>query len=368
MYRRRIMLSIFFVLLSCGMARAADPAAKIIPEMLIHPTSVLQPYTGTAQFVGKPGLAKPCNVMVNVTCIQTVPGPERIRLEAIDACGLVISPDSVIWDSPVDSGETRSAQFVFQPEEVGRYQLNVLRRLDSAWQLLTTLSLAISEDGKTKYAGSNTECHLNSIPPHPRRDANPLTVRFPLRGPTFDPMIDRHFTGEFRFSQPPAVDDTVYVDFALECQVPQYSKVQFVLDYSTSLRLWGFPRSWGDVINLSDSSRFYSGGFWFVPIRSGIGVLNLSIVGKRVSTDQFDRATTELPVYFVTGDDGQLLFIGSFEPWTRYKSKSDPMLGGLSRLLDVKNRDYVLRHVLSKPDYQGEEISMPVDSKATDKK
>ncbi len=368
MYLRWTLLSILVAPLLCGAALGADPAAKINPGLRIHPTSVLQPFAGTAQFVGKPGFARPCSVTVNVTCVQTVPASERIRLEATDAYGLVISPDSVVWNAPIDSGATLSAQFVFQPQEVGTYQLSIRRRLKSRWQTLTALILAISEDGKTIYAGSSADCRLNSIPPHPQRNSRPLTVRFPLRGAVFDPMLDRHFTGKFRFSQPPAVNDTVYVDFALECQIQQYSKVQFILDYSTNLKLSDPPRSWGDEIHLTDSSRFYSGRFWFLPLRSGIGVLNLRIVGKRASASRFDRATTELPIYFVTGDDGKLLLIGSFEPWTRYKDKSDLMLGGLARLIDVKNRDYRLKQVLSKPDYHGGEIDMSADSAATGKK
>jgi len=367
-YMRWTLLSILVALLLCGAAVAADPAAKINSQLRNRPPSVLQPFEGTARFVGKPGFARPCSITVNVACVKTVPASERIRLEPADAYDFVISPDSVVWEGPIDSGTTLSAQFVFQPPEVGTYQLSVTRRLKSQWQTLTALSLAISEDGKTVYAGSSADCSLNAISPHPQRDSKPLIVSFPLKGPVFDPMLDRHFTGEFRFSQPPAVNDTVYVDFALECQVQQYSKVQFILDYSTNLKLSDFPRSWGDEIHLTDSSRFYSGRFWFLPLKSGIGVLNLRIVGKRISTSQFDRATTELPIYFVTGDDGKLLFIGSFEPWTRYKNKNDLMLGGLTRLIDVKNRDYNLRPLLSKPDYHGEEISMPVDSTAADKK
>jgi hypothetical protein len=365
-YLRWIILSIVVAPLLCRAALAADTAAKINPEML-SPPALLQPFAGTARFVGRPGFAKPCSVTVNVTCVRTMRGSERIRLEAADAYGFVISPDSVVWDGPIDSGATLSAQFVFQPQEVGTYQLNIMRRLRFDWQLLTALSLAISEDGKTVYAGPTAGYRLNSIPPHPQRNSRPLTVRFPLRGAVFDSLLDRHFTGEFRFSQPPAVNDTVYADFALECQSRQYSKVQFILDYSTNLKLSELPRSWGDEIHLTDSTRFYSGRFWFLPLKSGIGVLNLRIVGKKTSTGQFDRATTELPIYFVTGADGKLLFIGSFEPWTRYKDKSDLMLGGLTRLINVKNRDYLLKQVLSRPDYQGEEIGMPVDSMATGK-
>jgi hypothetical protein len=368
-YLRWTILNILVAPLLFGAALAADPAAKINPELLIHPTSVLQPFEGTAQFVGKPGFAGPCSVTVKVTCVQTVTASERIRLEAADAYGFVISPDSVVWNAPIDSGAIMSAQFVFQPEEVGTYRLNITRRLNSGWQALTALTLAISEDGKTMYAGSTIDCRLNSVPPHPQRNSRPLIMRFPLRGPVFDPLLDRHFTGEFRFSQLPAVNDTVYVDFALECRVQQYSRVQFILDYSTNLKVSNLPRSWEDeTIRLTDSSRFYSGRFWFVPLRSGIGVLNLRVVGKRISTSQFDRTTTELSIYFVTGNDGKLLLIGSFEPWTHYRDKSDRMLGGLTDLIDVKNRDYRLKQVLSKPDYQGDETDMPADSTAAGKK
>ncbi|TFH62162.1 MAG: hypothetical protein E4G91_07750 [Candidatus Zixiibacteriota bacterium] len=367
MYLRWTLLGILVSLLLCGAALAADPAARINPDLLIHPSSVLQPLAGTAQFIGKPGFAGPCSVTVNVTCVRTMPASERIRLEATDAYGFVISPDSVVWNAPIDSGATLSALFIFQPQEVGTYQLSITRRLQSQWQPLTALTLAVSEDGKTMYAGSTIDYRLNSIPPHPHRNSRPLTMRFPLRGTVFDPVLDRQFTGEFRFSQSPAVNDTVYVDFALECQAEQYSKVQFILDYSTNLKLSDLTRSWGDDIRLTDSSRFYSGRFWFLPLKSGIGVLNLRIVGKRVSPSRFDRATTELPIYFVTGNDGKLLLIGSFEPWTRYKNKSDRMLGGLTSLIDVKNRDYRIRHVLSKPDYQGDEMGMPADSMAPGK-
>ena len=98
MYLRWTILSILVAALLCGAALAADPAAWINPELLIHPNSVLQPFAGTAQFVGKPEFAGPCSVTVNVTCVQTVNASERIRLEATDAYGSVISPDSVVLE------------------------------------------------------------------------------------------------------------------------------------------------------------------------------------------------------------------------------------------------------------------------------
>jgi hypothetical protein len=220
---RRTISGLLIVPLLCGTLLAADPPAQIIPELLNHPNSVLQPFDGTAQFAGNPGFARPCSVTVTVTCVQTIPTSERIRMDATDAYGFSIAPDSVVWNAPIDSGATLSALFVFQPQEVGTYQLSIARRLKSHWQPLTTLILAISEDGETVYAGSSADYCWNFIPPHPQRNSNPLTMRFPLRGAVFDPMIDRHFTGEFRFSQPPAVDDTVYVDLALECRVERYS-------------------------------------------------------------------------------------------------------------------------------------------------
>ena len=92
-------------------------------------------------------------------------------------------PTVWFWNAPIDSGQPFSAQFVFQPLEVGTFQLSITRRLKSQWQPLTSLVLAISEDGKTMYAGSSADYRLNIIPPHPQRNFRPLTVRFPLRGP-----------------------------------------------------------------------------------------------------------------------------------------------------------------------------------------
>ncbi len=356
--------SIAFLVLT-GVAFAGNPTAKITPDLLIHPNSVLQPFAGTARFAKKPTLSKPCTVEVKVKCLHRVDSPERIRLEAGGAYGLVFSPDSVVWNAPIDSGATLTAQFTFQPEDVGTYQFYVTRRLDTRWQPLTSLTLAFSEDGKTKYAGSTVGYHLNSIPPHPQRNALPLTLRFPLRGNVFDPQLDHDFTGELRFSGPPTINDTITVDFALACHAEQYTGVQFILDYSANLKVSELSPSWGEEVHLTDSSRFHRGRFWFVPLDSGIGVLKLRVVGKRPLFGRLDRVTTEFPVYFVTGSDGKLLLIGSFEPWTRYKKKKDPMLGGLKRLVEVTKRDYRLKQVLSIPDYKGEELGTPISGRKT---
>jgi len=101
--------------------------------------------------------------------------------------------------------------------------------------------------------------------------------------------------------------------------------------------------------------------------KAGFGVLNLRVVGKRSNASFAGRAITELPIYFAVDNDGKFLMMSSFEPWTRYKSATDPMLGGLASLIDVPNREYKLKQVLSKPDYIDEANPIPPDSSAKGK-
>ncbi len=366
--RLMLLLSAACAVFSSSTLALTDPPAVIKADLQIHPRSIIQPFSGEVRFIGEPGYDSPCSVTVNLTCNKRVTDTLSFRLETVDAYGLGISPDSAVWKTPIDSGATFKASFAFRPDQVGTYRLTFSRRLKSSWLPLASLVLALDEDGKAVYAGAGANYRLTDVPPHPQVNDQPLTLRYPLRGKQYDPLIDRHFTCELKFSRKPAVNETTFVDLALECRADKYTKVQFILDYSLNLRPSELPRSWGSSIQLTDSTRFYTGRFSIVPNRAGIGALNLRVVGVKSTNEKSARFTTEFPVFFVMGDDSKLLFVGTFEPWTRYKSKTDVMLGGMAPLLDVKNRDYDFKQVVSKPDYQGDESAIPVDSGAGGKK
>jgi hypothetical protein len=352
--RLTLFTAIIVLLLSQSPARGAKPA-EIVPNLRPFVSQALQPFAGQVAFVGSPGYARVCSVSVNLSSLKKLPSAETFRFQKQDAYGFAVAPDSSAWPAPVDSGATIKFLYTFRPEQVGTYQLSFGRRLNKRWITLATLMLAIDEDGKTVYAGAAEYYRLNLVPPHCKRDSEPLTVRFPLWKSEFDPALDRPITATFKFSPPPKLNETTFVDFELECQLNLYSKVQFVLDYSTSLKPSELPASWGDSAGPNPDYRFYRGRFAIVPQKAGIGYLDFKVIGKRPLMKQSERITTDFPIYFVIGSDNQLLFIGDFDPWTRFKDKTDPLLATAAALVDVKDRDYRLKQALSQPDFLGQE-------------
>ena len=132
MYLRSFMILAIGALLLSSASVSADQPALFKPELEIHPNSVLQPFGGEVRFVGTPGFVRPCSVSVKVTCFKRIENAERFRLETADAYGFVVSPDSVVWNAPIDSGASIKMTFGFQPQEVGTYQFIFSRRLKSS--------------------------------------------------------------------------------------------------------------------------------------------------------------------------------------------------------------------------------------------
>lgn len=321
-----------------------------------------QPFAGKVGFIGSPAVDQPCTVRVEMTCMVSLDSTQTFRLGRLYPYLIDIMPDSAIWEGPLDSGDVFQTSFSFTPHEVGSYQFVFSRRLSGGLQNLASLVLAINEDGKTIYAGDETGSGITLIPPHPRRDADTITLSFPLRAETCDPRQERHFTATFDFHPAPVLKETTWVDFDLECHFDLYRDVQFILDHSGNINPSELPESWGNRAGPVEGYRHYRGTFSLVPLVSGIVYLNFKIVGARPMVKQSSRLTTEFPMYFVLGDDGALRFIGYNNPWQRFTDRADPMLGGVEDLMDITRRDYRLRHVQSLPDFIGDEMSAARDS------
>lgn len=349
-----LFLTVFFNFQSLS-AGATDKPAAIVPNLRPYMNQVVQPFDGEMAFARSPKYAQVCSVTVNVTGMRKIDADEVFRIQKQDAYGFDITPDTSIWRAPIDSGATMKMIFTFRPEQVGTYHLSFGRRLKRNWIVLASLMLAIDEDGKTIYAGEANDYRLNLVPPHAKRNADSLIVRFPLKKATFDYELDRHFTATFKFTPPPKLNETTFVDFELECWLNLYSKVQFVLDYANTMRVSELPASWGDSAGPNENYRFYRGRFAIVPQKAGIGYFDFKVIGKRPLMKQSERVTTDFPVYYVIGKDNSLLFIGSFDPWVWYKDKTDALLGSAAALVDVKEREFRLKPLLSQPDYIGQE-------------
>ncbi|MCK4856617.1 MAG: hypothetical protein KAT58_01480 [candidate division Zixibacteria bacterium] len=360
------LVAVGMVVLMIGGAALAQslafPPAQLKP--LVDPAynQKLQPFAGEVRFVGSPGYARVCSVMVNLTCRVPLDSVEHFQLAREKPYMIDVEPDSCRWEAPIDSGSNFSAIFTFTPNEVGTYTLILKRKNGASWQALAAVVLAIDEDGNTLYAGSALSHRQTTVPPHPKRDADSLILHFPLKAETGDARYDRHFTARFKFSPPPAVNETTYVEFHLQCQIDLYRRVQFILDYSTMLVPSDLPESWGDWVASKEEYRDYNGSFSFVPRMAGLGILTFKVVGRRPLMRHTERSTTDFPMYYLIGENGEFQFIGTFNPWERFGRADNPMLGTLNTLLDLKREKFAFKQVFSKPDYIAEERKAAKDS------
>jgi hypothetical protein len=335
---------------------------NIIP--VLHPglTQKLQPFTGAAAFKSPLELNKPCTLQVTLTSLVSLDSAQSFRLARLHPYSFEVSPETLVWEAPIDSGDSFSSVYTFTPTEVGTYQFTLGRRLGTGWQSLGKLAMGIDEDGDFLYAGAESDYHLTLVPPHPRREKDSVVLVFPLNAETSDPRFERHFTAKFTMHPAPALKETTFVDFTIECHYDLYREVQFILQHSTNLKPSDLPESWGDRAGLAKGYRFYHGSFSFVPLTWGISYLDFQVVGIRPMVKNVDRLTTEFPIYFVLSEDGDLKYIGYDDPWERYTNPDDPMLGSLKGLLEINRRDFRIRNVRSLPDYMGDEQKAVVDS------
>lgn len=335
---------------------------KIVP--VLHPglTQKLQPFAGEATFENPLELNKPCALRVTLTSLVSLDSTQSIHLARLHPYSFEVSPETLSWQAPIDSGDTFSSVFTFIPTEVGTYQFVLGRRLGSAWQSIGKLAMGIDEDGDVLYAGAESGYHLTLVPPHPRREKDSVILVFPLNAETSDPRFERHFTATFKMYPAPALKETTFVDFTIQCRYDLYRQVQFILQHSANLKPSDLPKSWGDRAGLAEGYRFYHGSFSFVPLIWGISYLDFQIVGIRPMVKNVNRLTTEFPIYFVLGEDGGLKYIGYDDPWQRFTDPDDPMLGSLKGLVEINRRDFRLRSVRSLPDYMGDEQKSLIDS------
>ena len=93
-----------------------------------------------------------------------------------------------------------------------------------------------------------------------------------------------------------------------------------------------------------------------VPMRAGLTLFDFKVIGKNPIARGDSRVVTEFTIHMVIGENREILFAGSFDPYTRFKNANDPMLGTLQQLLTNNNREYRTRIAVSLPDYRGEEV------------
>lgn len=349
------------------MAATGKPA-QITPFLTTRVNQREQPLGGEMRFLSTPTLMRSCSLKVSLVCHRPISEPMLFRIVKGEVYSMPISPDSIVWEGPIDSGTAKTLYFSFTPVQVGSHRFVLERKLDKSWSQLGSLFLAIDEDGKTICTGSVGDCKTTLVPPHDRRVERPIRIKFPINELEPRRLQDRHFSSEFRFTPGTKMRDSVFVDFDLECHVSLYEKVQFLVEHSTNIAVSKLPVSWGDNAGPAPDYRFYNGRFAFVPLRAGLTSLTFRVLGKHPSARGGDRLNTDFIMYLVIGTSGEILFAGSFNPYTRFKDPSDPMLGSLQSLLAITDRDFRTRNVFSQPDYRGQEIDARdgIDSTSAD--
>ncbi len=352
----RLSLAAATLLAVSGSATGQTPkAAEIKPVLPRSQYQNAQPIGGQVRLVGPVQLGKPVKVVADLVCHRATTDTMEFRLVRAEVYAMRFAPDSILWPAPIDSGAARSLEFTFTPTLVGMHRIGLVRRAPTGWQQIAGLAIAFDEDGQLLCAGPSDDCRQTQITPHPLRSERPLTLSFPRNEMITKVRQDRHFTANFRFTPAAQLRDSTHVDFDLECHAPLYQKVQFIVEHSSNIALSPLPASWGDWAGPAPDYRHFKGKFAFVALKPGLTYLNFRIVGKYPFARIGDRVTTEYPMYFVIGDGGEILWAGGYDPYTRFKDATDPMLGSLARLLDVTSRDFRTRYMLSLPDYQGEE-------------
>ncbi|MGB5106338.1 MAG: hypothetical protein WBP29_01190 [Candidatus Zixiibacteriota bacterium] len=356
-YRKVASILIVFVCLILGSLFAAIPEpAKIDPTLSLRLSVSEQPFGGEMKFLSTPALGQACTVRVVLTSHRQISQSTAFRMMKAEVYNMTLSPDTVVWEAPIDSGATKTFEFEFTPTLVGSHRLSIARKSDKTWLQLATLQININEDGKTICAGPTDLCKDALIPPHPSRADVPMLVEFPINELEPRRTQDRHFSSKFKFTAAKAMKDSAFVDFELECHVGLYTQVQFQVETSTNISLSKLPESWGDKAGPAPGYRLYNGRIGFVPQRAGLTLFDFKVIGKRPSTRGNERTVTDFPIHLVIGENGEILFAGNFDPYTRFKEATDPMLGTLRQLLEIGNRDYRTRIALSMPDFRGQEI------------
>ena len=337
-------------------ATAAPKSAIIKPSLSLRLNVQEQPFSGEMRFTKTPGLAAKCTLKVALTSMRSLSENAVFRMMKSDVYNMPITPDTVVWEAPIDSGDTKTFAFVFTPTLVGTHQLWFARRTTKSWSQLSSLQLNFDEDGKTICAGPADSCRQTVIPPHPRRTDVPITVEFPINELEPRRSQDRHFSSIFRFTPAKAMKDTIAVEFELECHVGLYTEVQFQLETSNNISASKLPESWGDKAGPAPGYRLYNGKLSMVPMRAGLTLFDFKVIGKNPIARGDSRVVTEFTIHMVIGENGEILFAGNFDPYTRFKNANDPMLGSLQQLLTNSNREYRTRIAVSLPDYRGEEV------------
>ncbi len=317
-----------------------------------------QPLSGEISFRNEPRIDKPCTVQVSVSTARSLELPQIFRLVRADSYRMAIDPDTAVWPLPIDSGATHRFSFVFTPDLVGLHRLGLAKRVGQSWQQLASLALAIDADGRVVCYGAADSCLLSSVPPYPRRNPIPATISFPIDPFVTQRTMDRHFAADFAVTPAAKLKDTSFIDFHLECFVPLYQKVQFYLEHSTNVAVRGLPPSWGDSAGPAPAYRHYRGRIPFVTLKPGLTYFRFKMTGTYPYAYRGDRVSTEFAFYLVTNDRGALLYLGPVNPYSRFSDSTDVLLGTLTQLFAVTNRDYQRTRVIqSLPDYLGEEIA-----------
>jgi len=360
------LLTILLVCLAGNIsAQENTDSAELTPNLNPNIYEKPQPFAGEVEFVKAAGYRQACTVGVALTCLATLPDSQTLYFEMLDPYDLEILPEEFVWPGPIDSGATLATQFTFMPREVGRFEFLLTRKLGEWRQTLARLALALNEDGEVVYAGRADGCHVTAVRPHPWRGADTLRLHFDHRESGGLAPGEGDFSAVFKLSPAPAPNVTTNVDLFLRCHAPFYNNVQFQLEFSSVLQPSALPESWGQ--NVGPNPRFsdHKCVFSFKALAPGMGILKFKVVGTRPGVKFGDTQTTTFPIYYVLGRDGKLKYIGYENPWERFSSEDDPMLGSLTDLLDHKYDRHQFKQISSEPDYL--RMKAQADSAGTNK-
>jgi hypothetical protein len=321
-----------------------------------------QPFSGIIEFKQAPAFGTPATVQLELTAHASLDTVQVFRFVTLGLHPAEFTPVELTWDSPIDSGATKSFEVGFTPAWVGGYEILLSRYIARTWQELGRIMLTLDEDGNVICYGPLSKCGAAVVPLHPHRSADDLTIAFPQIPERKGQPANRDFSASFEFLSPPRKGDATLVEVKLECQRNLYREVQFVAEHSTNIKIDRMPESWGNSVGVNPDYRHFTDTLSFTLLRDGLTYLAFQVVGKHPHAKRGNHLTTSFTLYFVTSEQEGMLFLGDFDPIKRFGTADKSFLGSLTHLPEAGSSNYRTKHTLSKPDFRAEADSAASNS------
>ena len=252
------------------------------------------------------------------------------------------------WSMPIKVGDSLTASLPLYISGVGEFNLILMERDLVKDFLEFHVTIVIDELGQTFYVGKYPPPHSNPLGAHPYSFGEELEMNLiGKKMPKGDGLLEP-FDINILIDPVLKVGQSSRIACSMAAMSSEIEEIQYEIVRATNLKIDKIPSS--QDVNPGEGMRFET-SFNITPQAEGRSFLSFEVIGHPAGSKAGIVISSKMGYHLIFGEDGDLLYIGKFDPFAAGFRPGNPAYARIDGIMDFDSMLYGLKTERSLPDF-----------------